>query len=172
MQGCIMHSYIHSPGFITENQAIQLIYDCIYPNDLKSDAFKRIRQRIRKAQQDGELAQFSSLKVNPYIFFSWALKSKGWDKLSSIKGLPANVFVKVSGVEANVALGEAYAITDPEANSTELQIKNQDLQKALELKEAELKQVQIKLEAINNKDKIRRERLSNAGKKGGRGKSL
>lgn len=167
-----MHKYIYPPGFITENESIQLIYECIYPNDIKLDAFKRIRQRIRKAQQNGELPKFSALKYIPHIFFAWAIKSKGWEALGSIDGLPISIDVKVVGLEAKMILGEAYAITEPEANSIQIQMKNQDLQKALAIKEAELKEAQIKLEAINTKDRIHRERMSQAGKKGGRGNSL
>lgn len=165
-----MSIYRLPQGFITENQAIQVVYECIYPNDKKLDAFKRIRQRIRKAQLDGDLPEFSSLKVDPDIFFTWALKSKGWGALENIKGLPVSTLVLVTGVECKVKVGEAYAIVDAEGDSTNIQIQNQDLHKALALKEVELKQVQMEIEAINFKDKLHKKRMSEAGKKGGRGK--
>jgi len=168
----MMHKYIYPSGFITENEAIQVIYECIYPNDSKLDAYKRIRQRIRKAQLDGDLPEFSSLKVDPDIFFTWAIKSKGWNAIANISGLPVSTVVMVTGVECKVELGEAYAIVDTKGDSTKIQMENQDLHKALARKQAELEQAQLEIEAIKLKDKLHKKRLSVAGKKGGRGKSL
>jgi len=168
----MINKYTHPQGFITENQAIQVIYKCIYPNDSKSVAFKRIRQRIRKAQLDGDLPEFSLLKVDPDIFFTWAIKSKGWDAIANISGLPISTVVMVTGVECKVELGEAYAIVDTGGDSTKIQMENQDLHKALARKQAELEQAQLEIEAIKLKDKLHRKRMSVAGKKGGRGKSL
>lgn len=167
-----MHKYVYPPGFISENEAIQIIYECIYPNDSKSDAYKRIRQRIRKAQLDGDLPEFSPLKVDPDIFFNWAIKSKGWGAVENILGLPVSTVVMVTGVglESKGEVGEAYAIIDPEGDSTKIQMENQDLHKALTIKQVELEQAQLEIEAIKLKDKLHKKRLSEAGKKGGRGK--
>jgi hypothetical protein len=167
-----MNTYKYPPGFISENQAIEVIYQCIYPKTLKSDAFKLIRERIRHAQKNGDLPKFAQSKVTPSIFFAWAIKSKGWDSLVKINGLPLSAEVKVSGVEAIGVIGDAYVITNPESDSTQIQIENQDLQKKLIRKEAELAQTKLELEVMNTKDRLHREKMSRAGKKGGRGKSL
>jgi hypothetical protein len=167
-----MHTYKYPPGFISENQAIEVIYQCIYLDSSKSEAFKLIRQRIRQAQQNGDLPKFAQSKVSPSIFFAWALKSKGWNSLVKINGLPISAVVNLSGVSAHGVLGDAYVITDPEADSTQIQIENQDLQKKLTLKEAELIQTKLELEVMNTKNRLHREKMSRAGKKGGRGKSL
>ena len=165
-------TYTYPRGFITENQAIQVIYERIYPNDSKLDAYKRIRQRIRKAQLDGDLPYFPSSKVDPDIFFTWAIKSRGWSDLENISGLPISTVVIVSGNECKTEVGEAYAIVDAGGDSTKIQMENQDLRKALAQKEDELKQAQLEIEAINVKDTLHKKRMSEAGKKGGRGKSL
>ena len=166
--------YDYPPGFITENDAIQVVYECIYPNLSKVDAFKRIRQRIRKAQHDGGLTKFPLQKVAPDIFFTWAIKSKGWGAIENISGLPVSTVVMVTGagLESRGEVGEAYAIIDAEGDSTKIQMENQDLHKALALKEAELELAELEIEAIKLKDKLHKKRMSEAGKKGGRGNSI
>lgn len=79
---------------ITFAQAVNLIAEVLYPDEDQKKAGNRVRQRVRDSGDinTGDKAPEWNSK-NPFThfdFFAWALKAKGWGKLSSIEGLPVS----------------------------------------------------------------------------------
>jgi hypothetical protein len=80
-------TYPYPPGKITVREAAQFVASVVYPDDDKSTAQKRVRERIRYAMKTGKLKKSTYLVAAD--FFRWAIESNPqWAALVKVRNLP------------------------------------------------------------------------------------
>lgn len=170
--------YPYPPGKITTSQAVKFIATVVYPNDDQVAGRKRVREKIRYARQKKILPAADTFE--PDNFFRWAIDANpDWaDALVLVKGMP-RAAIMMGGVSESRS--ESYLEAPPPIPSDPERLRDVYLQAETErmilLKEnATLKQQLAECEAELNdwreKDRKHRAKLSEAGKKGGRGNFL
>ncbi len=167
--------YPYPPGNITIKQAVTLIAGVVYPGDDPTAARKRVRSRIRYAQQLGKIPSAQLLVAAD--FFQWAVTGNpDWNALAKVPNLPsipntcsihlrmpspiltAHAVVAPSGYEE---LLEKYTWAEAERHKLAEEVAS--LKEQLASRDIELAQLRDKA------TKLRQKRVS-AGQNGGRGK--
>ena len=134
---------------------------------------KRVRARVRDHQQRGKLPAKEAIK--PEIFFSWALGFKAYQALTNIAGLPRRARVEVAGVGAVVGTPMVSVVRPPETHSALLEAYvaetslNQSLLSENSRLKSEIQSLKNEVAVLKRKRKTLSDKLSSAGKKGGRG---
>ena len=134
---------------------------------------KRVRARVRDHQKKGKLPLKD--EIRPEVFFSWALEFKGYQDLTNIAGLPREARVEVEGLKAVVSTPMAGVVAPPkshnalrEAYMAEKSV-NESLRHENSRLKTEIQSLKNELASLKLKRKALSDKLSLAGKKGGRG---
>ena len=134
---------------------------------------KRVRARVRDHQDRGKLP--AKDKIRPEIFFSWALEFEGYQAWADLKGLPRAARVELTGVEAVVRV--PWLVWSHHLSLEALCVKPMWLKSQLislcwlensRLK-TEIQSLKNEVAVLKRKRKALSDKLSSAGKKGGRG---
>ncbi len=162
---------------ISELQAVEVIAAAVYPDEDQRGARKRVRERLRFARRQGKISGAAPHQAG--LFFSQVMEIwSDWAALSSVKGLPLDAVVRVTGVAATTSLGQVRVLTPP-ANPDELLKEFYRLDGECEGLRQEIAALKARLEEAESELNARRQRESDlsqkrsaAGKRGGRGRSL
>jgi hypothetical protein len=167
--------YPYLASTITTAQAVKLIADVIYPNEVTGPADdrkkvrNRVRMRISEGRKKGDVLQTDTLDAAE--FFKWAVRQKGWTELSKIKGLPIAVSVFQATGFCTTKHGTPTAVvipSDPEEiqhlaiENIRLTQENEQLRSTVTKQESELAEFRKRTARVSAK-------ASEAGKQGGRG---
>ena len=137
------------------------------------DVQKRVRERVRNHQKRGHLTPGDALKAGEY--FTWAAELSRYPALQLVEGLPLTIEVKVSGLQSNVQGPHAHGFVPPKTKQAllefaqELYNENQELKELVQSRQSALDECEQALGVMRDKQKKVRHKLSEAGKKGGRG---
>ena len=113
--------------------------------------------------------------IKPEIFFSWALEFKAFQALTNIAGLPRRARVEVAGVGAVAGTPMVSVVTPPETYSDLLEAYiaetslNQSLLSENSRLKTEIRSLKNEVTLLKRQRKTLSDKLSSAGKKGGRG---
>ncbi len=149
------------------------------PGDTRRTAENRVRTRIRDALVRKQALEQVDDAAGPAIsrkqFCAWAFNTWG-ERVRELKGYVHNVTVELTGLEARATCGIAGGVVwqpDSPAWLRENYPKAEGARQLLEHENAELRQQLKTLTAENDhlraRLKLRRDRASEHGKKGGRG---
>ena len=137
---------------------------------------KRVRSRVRDHQRKGNISLAE--KLAPYEFFAWAREIKGYEALQKIKNLPASLRVEIDGVQAKFAEPRITATTPPNSYGDLLAVyfitERENRSFTIENEELKVENEKLRrlLRAANKKRTETSSKLSQAGKKGGRGNEI
>ncbi len=152
-------------------KAIEFIASVVYPNDDKTDARKRVRERIRYWENKRQVVSGRNVKADD--FFRWAADQ--WPELLEVNGLPRSaktewvvgsvdavmsiesVVIPVSVPGSRKDLVDAYV-----ASETERQLLDSEVKKL----KAKLEKCEKKLRELIQRNEEIRLKKSEAGKKG------
>jgi uncharacterized small protein (DUF1192 family) len=170
--------YPYSPGTISLAQAVDLIREAVYPEDGKREAGNRIRQQIRYSGSPGIS---NNVVIEPGEFFEWAIRVKQWQNLSKIEGLPRIVNVctlydVVSGVGhfRGIHIPTDHVPEDYEALRDAFiaaVVRSKELAESVAELNARVAALEQELQEWRDRDQATRRLKSEAGKKGGRGRT-
>ena len=170
------HQYPYATPTLSQSQVVFVIARSIY-QDSSQPILKKVRQRIHDLKTRDPL-QWAAVQMrgqfNAAELFTWALKQKGWQALTSLRNLPHNVAIQVTGVSGTGAVGDVAAISIP--NSSAAKVKRLiDCEVALvaaakKQGEAEAENARLRNEVTKlEKDAAARKKsLQDAGSAGGR----
>lgn len=169
--------YPYPPGNITISQAVGLIAVVVYPDLDKTAARKRVRSRIRYAQETEKIPSTDPILASD--FFQWAVTGNpDWSALAKVQGLPIPTATASGHLRMPLPRLKAHAVVVPtsheelqekyiwaEAERYKLAEEVASLKEQLAIRDIELAQWREK------DSKLRQKRVS-AGQNGGRGKSI
>lgn len=171
-------SILFDESNINKEQAISWIAGVVYPDDRSSAAKKRVRERLRYAEQNNELKttyREGVAIIEKNSFVQWARQK--WPEVRSAQGLPNLVIevhcesrLKISDTVAPIVLPSDYdELRDAYLQSQQAVHKlNQENSRL----RSELSDCQQEVTKWRSKDDQTRQRNSDAGKKGGRGNTI
>lgn len=171
-------TYPFPSGNVTTRQAVELIAAVVYPHEEQLDARKRVRERIRYARKLGKISLSDSLPASD--FFRWALdENSDWLSLASVPGLPRSgkvVFATGSIVVSASCQAHATVIPgDPTKLREEfsrIEVERQKLTEEVAELRKQIAELAAEVAEWRERDRQMRAKLSEAGKRGGRGNTL
>ena len=114
-------TYPFDSPYIREQLVIPWLCSVVYSVEYlaggkkRSGALKRVRSRIRYARSIEALEPATRRTLEAAPFFEWALRQKGWEELSNVRGLTKGVVAFVEGTQAEAKVGLstlAYPVPD------------------------------------------------------------
>ncbi len=162
---------------ITERQAVEVIAAAVYSDEDQRGARKRVRERLRFARRQGKISGAAPHQAGLFFFQVMELWPD-WAALRSVDGLPLDAVVYVTGVASGTSVGQVRVLTPP-ANPDEL-LKEfyrldgecEGLRQEVAALKARLEEAESELNARRQRESDLSQKLSAAGKRGGRGRSL
>ena len=158
--------------WISIKDAIKFVALVVYPDDSPRDSKKRVRARIRYAQEKSQLTMGEKFEADK--FFGWAVGK--WTELLQVQGLPRSPTVlKVNSISVGSSISSPSIITTPtDRRSLEVayvtsERERQQLASKVKEMSAQLEACMSELQNFKDSDAMMREKKSIAGKKGGRG---